>query len=375
MERIHTDPRPDWQQRVEAQGFLFHTPEGETYWDESAYYRFSAAEVDAIEAATVELNRMCLEAVQSVLDEDQLDLFGIPKSHHAWIRQSWETQENTIYGRFDLAYHPGRAPKLLEYNADTPTSLLEAAVIQWHWLKDTQPGRDQFNSIHERLIEAWKQLGTGLGQNGIHFANAGDSVEDFMTVNYLRDTAVQAGLPTAHIPMKSIGWNARQGRFLDPAGRAISTAFKLYPWEWMFHEAFAANLLRAPTRWLEAPWKAILSSKAILVTLWELFPNSPYLLRAEREPFGLSFIQKPLLGREGANMALVLNGEIVQQTDGPYGKQPSIYQQACPLPVHGGNHALVGSWMVNGNACGMGIREDDQPITGNTSRFVPHCMD
>ena len=42
--------------------------------------------------------------------------------------------------------------------------------------------------------------------------------------------------------------------------------------------------------------------------------------------------------------------------------------------VFDGHHMLVGSWMVNGTACGMEIREDTGPITGNTSRFVPHWM-
>ena len=57
-----------------------------------------------------------------------------------------------MYGRFDLAYDGTTPPKLLEYNADTPTSLLEAAVIQWRWQQDMRPERDQFNSIHERLL-------------------------------------------------------------------------------------------------------------------------------------------------------------------------------------------------------------------------------
>ncbi len=55
-------------------------------------------------------------------------------------------------------YDGGHEPKLLEYNADTPTALLEASVTQWYWLKDTQPGADQFNSIHERLLAKWKEL-------------------------------------------------------------------------------------------------------------------------------------------------------------------------------------------------------------------------
>ena len=56
--------------------------------------------------------------------------------------------------------YDGKAPpRLLEYNADTPTALLEASVAQWFWLQDCFPTADQFNSIHERLIDALMKYG------------------------------------------------------------------------------------------------------------------------------------------------------------------------------------------------------------------------
>jgi glutathionylspermidine synthase len=44
------------------------------------------------------------------------------------------------------------------------------------------------------------------------------------------------------------------------------------------------------------------------------------------------------------------------------------------VPNFAGNHPVVGSWMVNGYACGIGVREDTKLVTGNTSRFVPHVF-
>jgi glutathionylspermidine synthase len=70
------------------------------------------------------------------------------------IREAWAAQPPSLYGRFDLAWSGTGPPKLLEYNADTPTSLVEAAVAQWYWLEQVHPGGDQFNSLHERLVEA-----------------------------------------------------------------------------------------------------------------------------------------------------------------------------------------------------------------------------
>ena len=378
MLRISTEPRADWRKIVESQGLLFHSIDGEPYWDESAYYLFELAEIDQLEAASAALDAMCLEAVEHVIRESRLGEFGIPEPFHAFVARSWERDEHTIYGRFDLSFDGNRPPKLLEYNADTPTALLEASVVQWFWSKamlgeSDRDGFDQFNSIHERLIEAWKRVGRELGRR-VTFAALGDAVEDVMTVSYLRDTAIQAGLKTVPIAVKDIGWNAGRHAFTNLMEQPIEVLFKLYPWEWMLHEPFGKHLPEGPTRWLEPPWKMILSSKAILPVLYELFPESPYLLRAEFEPFGETFVSKPIHSREGANVAIVRDGRTIAETGGEYGDGPRIYQEFHPLPEFQGRYPVVGSWMVNGYPCGIGLREDDGPITRNTSRFLPHIF-
>jgi glutathionylspermidine synthase len=108
------------------------------------------------------------------------------------IEASWHAETPSIYGRFDLTYDGTRPPRLLEYNADTPTSLLEAAVVQWYWLEDSAPASDQFDSSHERLIELWKHLASAIPGGRIDFTSI-DNLEEGITVTYLADTARQAG--------------------------------------------------------------------------------------------------------------------------------------------------------------------------------------
>ena len=91
----------------------------------------------------------------------------------------------------------------------------------------------------------------------------------------------------------------------------------------MVREPFGRHLLTAPTRWLEPPWKMILSNKAILPILYELFPESPYLLRAEFEPFGDTYVVKPAYSREGANVSIVVDGETIAETGGEYDGRPA----------------------------------------------------
>jgi glutathionylspermidine synthase len=374
MLRERTNPRPDWQKTVESQGLHYHTLEGVPYWDESAYYRFTAAEIDALEAATYALDALCLDAVQQVIDNDWFDRLLVPVEYRDFIRRSWDEDEHTIYGRFDLVFDGEFQPKLLEYNADTPTALLEAAVIQWFWLQDRFPSTQQFNSIHERLMEVMRTL-HGETRERFYFTASPDCVEDYMTANYLRDVAIQAGFDTAYLDINRIGWDASQGTFTDAEGEPIRLCFKLYPWEWMHREAYGPRLLQAGCRWFEPPWKALLSNKAILAVLWELNPRNPYLLETALEPLpGGNYVKKPLLGREGANIQIFEQGRLFLETEGPY-DGPAVYQEIWPLPRFEGKYfPVIGSWIVNGWACGIGIREDESLITGNLSRFVPHTF-
>jgi glutathionylspermidine synthase len=382
LERRSINPRPDWREKVEMQGMHFHTLGPETYWDESAYYLFNGREIEEIEKAAYALNQMCLEAVQYVIDNDRFADFHIPPRFVEYIKQSWERDELTIYGRFDLSFDGTRPPALLEYNADTPTSLLEAAVVQWHWFKDVAdelgPGAfDQFNSLHERLIEAWKKALLGVDRNTeglLHFASVGleASVEDFITVEYMRDVAAQAGWTTEPLTMAEIGWDPKRRTFVDKQERPIRRIFKLYPWEWMIREEFGVNILQSPTRWWEPAWKMLLSNKALLAILYELFPQSPYVLPAAFEPLSDTYVKKPLLSREGANISIVHQGKIMVETEGEYSGEGWVYQEFKPLPGFDRNYVVVGAWMVDGYACGIGLREDRSIITGNMSRFLPH---
>jgi glutathionylspermidine synthase len=384
MQRIPCPERSDWLTTAEETGFDFHSIDGERYWDERAYYAFTLDEIERrIEQPSGEIDAMCLELVgHAIDDENYLRRLKIPEAFWPLISESWHRDEGSLYGRLDLSFDGHGPAKLLEYNADTPTSIFEAAVFQWTWLEQAIerqiiPQRaDQFNSIHERLIETWKKVGAG---SHVHLAGITENEEDLGTLAYLEDTARQAGLQTTLIDIEDIGLRD-DGGFVDLDDRSMELVFKLYPWEWMFHDAFGAKLAEAPTRWIEPPWKAILSNKGILPLLWEMFPGHPNLLPAffEDDPnaarLGASFVRKPLYSREGANIMLVSGGVTLVEQQGPYGGEGFIRQALAPLPNFSGQYPVLGSWLIDHTPCGLSIREDENPITGNTSRFLPHAI-
>lgn len=376
MNRHTITPRPDWEQKIKDQGFLFY--KHEAYYSETAAYEFTAAEVDAIESATSEIFDMCCEVVTHVIKNDLWDKFFIPRQYADLIKWSWNEDMPSFYGRFDLAFNNGDI-KLLEFNADTPTGLLEASVIQWYWLQDYNSALDQFNSIHEKLLAHMKVCAPYLYDSQVlTFACASDNVEDLMTTKYLQDVANQAGIATDFLYMNEIGVDDRH-EFYKPDRTPISNIFKLYPYEWMFHEEFGPYLpaTRTSTLWIEPAYKALWSNKMLLVYLHQLFPNSKYILPATYRDKPVvyqpgQFVQKPVFSREGANVTIVKHGTTLEETRGEYGEEGFIIQDYAPLPDFGGNHPVIGSWLIGGVPAGMGIRESDGLITTNTSRFVPH---
>jgi glutathionylspermidine synthase len=384
MKRTISKERPDWRKRAEERGFAFHTIDGERYWDERAYYSFSLNQIEVdLEAATAALHALAIEVAGKVVEDERL-LASLAIPPHAFdaIRESWRRDDPSLYGRFDLVYDGNGPAKCLEYNADTPTALYETGVAQWDWLEDMiargwlPKGADQFNSVHDKLVAALGQIAQG---RKLYVTCMAGSHEDRGTIAYLEDCAMQAGLETRFVPLEAIGI-AGNGPFLDDKNGAIDLIFKLYPWEWIFADPFGKAIKQSPTRFIEPPWKAVLSNKGLLPLMWQAAPGHPNLLEAyfESDPaknaLGTSFAKKPLYSREGANITLVSDAKVIDTDAGPYGAEGYVRQALAKVPSFDGNYAVMGSWIVAGEPAGICLREDVSPITKNTSRFVPHVI-
>ncbi|MEH3144890.1 MAG: glutathionylspermidine synthase family protein [Methylobacterium frigidaeris] len=382
MRRLDLGERPDWREHAERAGFGFHSFDGEPYWDESHAYAFTLDEIEAgIEVPSAELHALCLAFVdRAVADERILASLAIPTHAFDAVRESWRRHDPALYGRLDLAYGAGGPARLLEYNADTPTALYETGAFQWLWLEDAlgrgrlPEGADQFNSVHDRLVACFRDLG-----GAVAFTCLDDAPEDRGTVAYLQDCAHQAGLDTRFVPLETIAL-LDDGGFADALAVPLGRLFKLYPWEWMFRDAFGARLAGTPTRFLEPPWKAVLSNKGLLPHLWAMEPGHPNLLPAffEDDPrkasLGASFVRKPILAREGANVLMVRDAAVIAREEGPYGAEGYVRQALAELPAFGDQRVLVGSWIVGDEPAGIGLRESPDLITGNRARFVPHVI-
>jgi glutathionylspermidine synthase len=401
MQRIAHPPRSDWRDRLNSQGFTFHSiaevgndqsaaTSKFLYWREDVAYRFNEGQVETLYEATKELHRMCLDLAADLISRGDLGRLFLPASAQVLVEESWRRADPYLYGRFDLSWNGDGEPKLLEYNADTPTSIVESAVAQWYWKVDVQPELDQFNSLHEALVARLRDIAQQRGIRTLHLAGMYDVQEDVGNLEYMAEVAVQAGLQPSMLDVRDIGVTA-SGRFVDAADQHIDACFKLYPWEWLIHEEYAQYVGKAPTQWLEPIWKLMLSNKAMLPLLWERFAGHPNLLPSyfDAEQFthahpNQRYVRKPVFSREGANVSFIEKGELLLETGGPYGEEGYVYQAFAPVAAfaapeetswHGPQsamHAVIGSWIVGDEPCGIDIREDVSPVTKNTAYFVPH---
>jgi glutathionylspermidine synthase len=395
MKRIHLGARPDLVQKAEAAGFTFHAMYGEPYWDEDTVYEFTLAQVENdIEDPATELHEMCRQAADHIVaSEELMERLAIPRAHWDLVAESWQSDQPELYGRFDLIYDGHGPAKMIEYNADTPTALFESASFQWTWFEDMvasgalPPDSDQFNGIFEALTARFKHIFPR--DTNIHFTAIETLVEDYATVEMMAYAARAADMGAHFVNLEQIGITPA-GQFSDAEARVIGKLFKLYPWEDLLRDDFAAHLATAQCKFIEPAWKAVVSNKGLLPVLWRLFEGHPNLLPSffadeiaaasdavtrAQDALARGTVTKPIFGREGASVAIMRGNEMIEaSTEHDYADHPMIVQAYAEMPVFDGYRPIIGAWIVGKTCVGMGLREDRSRITQNLSRFKPHYI-
>lgn len=403
MRRLSVQPRPDWEARLGEIGFQHVRMDGEVHWDEGTAYAFDAARAhEMIEAPVAELHGLCREAVERVVGSDELMArFEIPRATWGIVRASWRADEPELLGRMDLLpAADGSGPlKLLEYNADTPGLLVEAADAQAQWLEDglasgaLPPGTGQINRLHDALVARLREI--FAPDTDVHFTCFEGFHEDYATTELVAYAARDAGLGAHFVPTNRIGLS-EGGQFTDAEDRVIGALFKLYPWADMLRDDFAEAIPGAGCAFLEPAWKALVENKALLAVLWEMFEGHPNLLPTRFEDdlgidgrgglagFERGTVLKPILSRQGSGITMLdAHGIVLEASrdrghDGGQdrGRPPKtrIAQALHEGPVRDGWRPVIGAWVVGRHCAGIGVVEDCSRITQASCRFVPHVL-
>lgn len=370
----------------------FLSPEGNAYLTDEIV-EISAAERDAFYSAGNHLYERFVAAAEYVLDNDLLHTLGIPPNLYELIEYTWEDDRHLhLYGRFDLVGGTDGLPmKVLEFNADTPTSVPETAIIQWAQLRANGIPEDrQFNFLYEALVDNFKrlkQLNPGR-EPAILFSTLEGAAEDDHNVELLQTAAREAGFETAFRYVDEVIFSEINGIFIaDEEGNTTQYPFwfKLIPWEYIALDEpeMARILTKIVTRGLAVvlnpAYTMLFQSKAIMAHLWDLFPKDPLLLETSlKEPIGrhnYPFVEKVVLGREGANVA-IFDKEGLPETArrGEYEDQIKVYQALAQLARDDKGHYYQAGVFFAYEACGVGFRRSTHRIIDNAAQFVGHWV-
>ena len=334
---------------------------------------------------------MLVQAIPDPIPDEFLQRMAITPNLWEAVRHSWNDERHWhLYGRFDLALTP-EGPKLLEFNADTATSLPETMVVQWASLVAAGLAADdrQTNGLFECLEDQfrhWRSLNHDR-QATLLLVYLPGSAEDEANCAVLAEAARTAGFADCYTcavdDMKVSVEGQDRGVWAETVPgqwQRFDFLFKLVPWEILADEepeltADLTQLLRTRDVVVANPaYSLIFQSKALLAHLWATFPHHPLLLEASLQPLAGHHVRKPVLGREGQNVAEIrADGSAGSEVAGEFGQQPQLYQQWAELPPDAQGRRYQAGVFWAGEACAIGFRRDAGLIT-NLSEFVPHVI-
>lgn len=377
---------------LEEIGFNWHTDSDGTKYVSDELIKISKTEAEAYYEAANEIYDMYVEAAEHIIENDLFFEIGIPFNLIDTIKKSWENDVHWhIYGRFDFAGGiDGKEIKLIEFNADTPTALFETALLQWAILQHNGMDENkQFNNVYAAIQDNFKRLITLFDDTGLFderydgwkilFSSISNNEEEETTTKLLQQIATDAGFNTGFEYLENTHFDD-EGIY-DANGNKFEYWFKLFPWEDIaVDEPELATMLNTVMQNQEAiilnpAYTLLFQSKGIMKVLYELFPDSPYLLQSSFEPLErVKQVSKPVFGREGANTAIIeADGSISTQTDGPYDNYKKLYQEYIEFPIDSNGNKYQAGVFFAYEACGLSFRKGGE-IIDNMSKFVGHII-
>lgn len=378
---------------LESIGFGWHTDLDGSRYIANELVSITQDEAEAFYEATNELYDMYVAAAEYVINNDLFHELGIPFNLVDTIKASWENDVHWhLYGRFDLAGGvDGKPIKLIEFNADTPTSLFETAIIQWAMLKFNNLNEAaQFNDVYEALVENFKRLITLEEDTSrfdeyyegwkILFSSIAGSVEDENTTRLLESAARDAGFECDFTFVDEVSFDDENGIFWN--GQNWEYWFKLIPWEMIaIDESDLALIIKNIIKnqkaiILNPAYTLLFQSKGIMKILWDLYPNHPLLLESSFEPLkGKKQVKKPFLAREGANVSIInSDGSIEIQNDGEYANGKFLYQEFADFAKDENGNSYQAGMFFAFEGCALGFRKG-KDIIDNYSKFVGHIIE
>ncbi|WP_243450404.1 glutathionylspermidine synthase family protein [Desulfosporosinus sp. Sb-LF] len=348
-------------------------------------------------------------AVQSA-DDALLRELGIPEEALLAVRVLVKPEMVTVIGRFDFV-QTAEGIKMIEFNADTPTSVVEAFFVnakacRFFGVENPNEGvNGQIQEAFGSIIETYQKQ--GYATNSIVFSALGWHDEDRDTVKYLLN---HSGLSAQFVALEDLRISEdRLCALAEEQLVPIDVWYRLHALEKLAEDnderdryptgAHVLDLVaRGKLAIINPPSAFVAQTKALQSLIWNLHETGEFYTTEEHqwiETYMLPtymenrflnkepYVTKPIFGREGGAVSLFeADGQLVEKDkDDFYWDQPMIYQKRVDMEVVESNtlsgpyqgRLLWGSFLVGGKASAVSARIGER-ITGNLSCFLPICL-
>lgn len=385
-------------------------------WDHLYGEEYALAEIHLITPsfrrelaqATAQLGQI-FQRVTPVLqqaDDHLLGELGIPEEAWAAVRLPSALSQTTIVGRFDFA-QTKEGLKMLEFNSDTPTGIVEAFYVNEQLCRFYgvgNPNQANQQDIYRAFQQAAKEYEkAGFPTRRIFFSALDWHEEDAGTTRYLLE---QSGLEGRFVPLADLRvWQDRLYVLLGEEMVPVDLLYRLHALEKLAEEmdedgyptgAHVLDLIaRRRVAVINPPAAFLTQTKALQALIWSLHEAGQFWSKAEHQIIdaymlptyfenrfagSAAYVTKPIYGREGGGVTLYdRQGEaIMRDQEESYWEQPMIYQKLVDLPkIEVGTlqgkyqgRLLWGSFLLGGKPSAIVARVGG-PITNNMSYYLP----
>jgi glutathionylspermidine synthase len=388
MQRITIEPRQGWSAEASSR-YSWHTPTATPGWHEDVYYKLTPDEAEELRTTAERCHRLVDTTVERAIRERLWPIIGIEQAIGDKIKAAWDDELPGLLSRIDFIYEAGFY-KMIDYNAESTTGLMEASILQKLWRDAQFPNVRQFNDIHPALVQRLNDTRIGRTDNRFHVTADSAVADATETVRYVGACAQEAGYRVAYYPLGDTG--VQDEWFYDmtvnPA-QPLVMVYKCYPWEGFVTDRIGGDGPNAGhlyldhvnhkrgSWWLEPIWRMAYQCNGLLPLVWETFVDDFNLLNTSRAQgdVGPRFVRKPVWARDSMNIQVQLDGKIVSETVGERDAESYIYQTYGESTPIDGHYTVFSVWLVRNTAVGLGIREGTDPIVRSNGRFAPHIIE
>lgn len=355
---------------------------GEDYFSNEIFGLFSA-EVSKFKSAANSAFELFEKATEHIINEEKLSWLGIPSSFHSCIKSSWEMRKEIpmLYGRFDInGGLDNLSVKVIEFNADTCSTLPETVYWQPAQLNTLSPSPMAFNTLKDDISSQFKKLRSYIGESQpVLLASSFGHPEDINNCNVVLDCASSVGFSCFYENLESVIFSD-EGIFVEIGHeyQPVDIWFKMIPWDWIVYEepeladTLSHLILNKKTTILNPPFTMLWQNKKFLSYITTYFPNQviaeTYL---QKEPLR-EYVEKPVYGRIGENIKIVSTTN--HQTSGDYGNQEKVYQKFYPLPADMEKYYYQTGIFYTYRSSALNLRAQNTPIITEDCEFMSHYL-